>query len=128
MFDASASSATIIKLVIIIRLQTAKGKEADGLHYDLLLWAIIELGLAIFAASAAALRPLLQYIPVVWGSLYGHSYSRSYASEAIGPYSEFGEGYELDHHMSKPSNLERVTLGPSLPKAIVERWADTHRQ
>ncbi|ROV97468.1 hypothetical protein VPNG_08684 [Cytospora leucostoma] len=57
---AFASSATIVKLVIIINLQTAKGARASALHYDLLLWADIELGMAIFAASAAALRPLLR--------------------------------------------------------------------
>lgn len=122
----SASSATIVKLVIIIRLQTAKGAEADGLHYDLLLWAIIELGLAIFAASAAALRPLLGYIPVIWGSFYGRSHSRSYASEAVGPYREFGEGHEMDHHVGKPSNLERLSSAVKPPKATIERRSDAY--
>lgn len=33
------------------------------MHYELLLWADIELGMALFAASAAALRPLLGLLP-----------------------------------------------------------------
>ncbi|KAI0391578.1 hypothetical protein F5Y17DRAFT_401313 [Xylariaceae sp. FL0594] len=64
-----ASSATIVKLVIIVRLNSATEKESHGLHYDLLLWANIELGLAIFAASAAALRPLLRHVGLIDGSV-----------------------------------------------------------
>ncbi|KAL7621182.1 hypothetical protein AAE478_008499 [Parahypoxylon ruwenzoriense] len=85
---AFASSATIVKLVIIVRLSTAKGKEADGLHYDLLLWADIELGMATFAASAAALRPLLKHIPTVWGRT--QTPNSHGTSEAVGPYRELG--------------------------------------
>lgn len=64
----SASAATIVKLVIIVRLQTAKGAAASALHYELLLWADIELGIALFAAASAALRPLLKSVPSVWDS------------------------------------------------------------
>ncbi|KAI1259798.1 hypothetical protein F5Y18DRAFT_287457 [Xylariaceae sp. FL1019] len=60
-----ASSATIVKLVIIVRLAYAKGAEAEGLHYDLALWADIELGLGILAASSAALRPLLRRLSII---------------------------------------------------------------
>ncbi|KAK6854437.1 hypothetical protein PG995_009530 [Apiospora arundinis] len=63
---AFASSATIVKLVVIIRLVHATAAETENLHYDLLLWADIELGLAILAVSAAALRPLLKYIQIPW--------------------------------------------------------------
>ncbi|KAI0112907.1 hypothetical protein F4814DRAFT_419871 [Daldinia grandis] len=95
-----ASSATIVKLVIIVRLSTAKGEEAQGLHYDLLLWADIELGMATFAASAAALRPLLKHIPSIW-SRSQTSNSRSHTtSEAVGPYRELGASSEL-HPVSK---------------------------
>lgn len=59
-----------MKLVIIIRLQTAKGTAADALHYELLLWADIELGIALFAAGSAALRPLIKRVPGVWDSYY----------------------------------------------------------
>ncbi|KAI0469242.1 hypothetical protein F4859DRAFT_137909 [Xylaria cf. heliscus] len=61
-----ASTATIAKLIMIIRLWHATPPEAEGLHYDLALWADIELSLAIFAASAAALRPILQHIPTLF--------------------------------------------------------------
>ncbi|KAJ2987942.1 hypothetical protein NUW58_g4231 [Xylaria curta] len=79
-----ASTATIVKLVIIVRLPYATGKVADGLHYDLLLWADIELGLAILAASAAALRPLLRHI----GLLDGTPKHGTDDTQESGPYHE----------------------------------------
>ncbi|KAK8121113.1 hypothetical protein PG999_005233 [Apiospora kogelbergensis] len=72
---AFASSATIVKLVVIIKLVHATAAEAVDLHYDLLLWADIELGLAILAVSAAALRPILKYVHVPW--TYGSKSSPS---------------------------------------------------
>ncbi|KAI1771682.1 integral membrane protein [Hypoxylon cercidicola] len=87
---AFASSATIAKLVIIVKLSTAKGAVAEGLHYDLLLWADVELGMAIFAAAAAALRPLLsKYAPAVWGRSTPTPHSHG-ASEGGGPYRALG--------------------------------------
>ncbi|KAI1755138.1 hypothetical protein F4782DRAFT_435393 [Xylaria castorea] len=80
-----ASTATIVKLVIIVRLTEATGKTADGLHYDLLLWADIELGLAILAASAAALRPLLRHIPALFDGTSKHV---TRGTEDSGPYHE----------------------------------------
>lgn len=77
----SASAATIVKLVIIIELQTASGAEAKALHYDLLLWADIELGMALFAASAAALRPILGRLPSMWGSYF--SKGSGYLSKGV---------------------------------------------
>lgn len=121
----SASSATIVKLVIIIELQTAKGAAAKGLHYDLLLWADIELGMAIFAASAAALRPLLRRVPTIWDSYItkGTSGSSSRGRQtgslsgshgATGPYVLFrgasAEDIELGRHGTRDIALER-TLG-----------------
>ncbi|KAI0206266.1 hypothetical protein F4808DRAFT_112772 [Astrocystis sublimbata] len=82
-----ASTATIVKLVIIVRLPNASGKEADSLHHDLLLWANIELGLAIFAASAAALRPLLRHIPALLDHTSKHG---THDIEESGPYHELG--------------------------------------
>ncbi|KAI0969931.1 hypothetical protein F4678DRAFT_141476 [Xylaria arbuscula] len=80
-----ASTATIVKLVIIIRLSKAKGKAADALHYDLLLWADIELGIAILAASAAALRPLLRHIPALFDGTTKHG---TLGTQESGPYHE----------------------------------------
>ncbi|KAI0894414.1 integral membrane protein [Annulohypoxylon nitens] len=90
---AFASSATIVKLVIIIRLSTAKGEEAQALHYDLLLWADIELGLATFAASAAALRPLLKHIPDIWSKT--RTSDTHGTGEAAGPYRSLGATNEM---------------------------------
>ncbi|KAI1378932.1 integral membrane protein [Hypoxylon crocopeplum] len=90
---AFASSATIAKLVIIAKLSTAKGEEAQGLHYDLLLWADIELGMATFAASAAALRPLLKHIPGIWGKT--QTPNSHGTSEAVGPYRSIGASNEM---------------------------------
>ncbi|EFY93670.1 hypothetical protein J3458_015594 [Metarhizium acridum] len=88
-----ASASTIVKLVIIIRLNHAVGDEAQHLHYQLLLWADAELGLAILAASLAAVRPLLARLHVP--GLNKHSADRSSSarkpvssSEAMGPYRE----------------------------------------
>ncbi|OTA95402.1 hypothetical protein M434DRAFT_28907 [Hypoxylon sp. CO27-5] len=90
---AFASSATIVKLVIIVRLSTAKGEAAQALHYNLLLWADIELGMATFAASAAALRPLLKHIPGIWGkTLTPNSHG---TSEAVGSYHSLGASNEM---------------------------------
>ncbi|KAI0012050.1 integral membrane protein [Xylariaceae sp. FL0662B] len=98
-----ASSATIVKLVIIVRLSTAKGAEAEGLHYDLLLWADIELGLATFAAAAAALRPLLKYIPVMWSK---SRTAKSRTSDAVGPYQELEAASEMGRVHKTPTRSD----------------------
>ncbi|KAK7738390.1 hypothetical protein SLS53_006205 [Cytospora paraplurivora] len=73
-----ASAATIAKLAILVELGHAKGKAVDHLHYQLLIWADVELGLAIFCASSAALRPLLRRFSSIWGSANSHTpYGRS---------------------------------------------------
>ncbi|KAI1417202.1 integral membrane protein [Hypoxylon sp. FL1857] len=112
---AFASSATIVKLVIIVRLSTAKGEVAQALHYDLLLWADIELGMATFAASAAALRPLLRHIPGIWGrTLTPNSYG---TSEAVGPYHSLGASNEmgpLSKHGSKMANGSSIEEQPAI--------------
>ena len=103
----SASSATIVKLVIIVQLRTAKGARAKGLHYDLLLWADIELGMATFAASAAALRPLLLRIPALIDTYFSKSSSRrAHQSNhsgihGMGPYHEFGPASTEDVEMGR---------------------------
>jgi hypothetical protein len=106
----SASSATVVKLVVIIRLQTAEGEEETNLHYDLLLWADIELGMAIFAASAAALRPLLRHWHLVDGST-DRAKSGGSASDATGPYQEVGSPIEMDR-MRKRASAGAVTARP----------------
>ncbi|CAN8098800.1 unnamed protein product [Discula destructiva] len=138
---AFASSATIVKLVIIVRLQTAKGAAADALHFDLLLWADIELGIAFFAASAAALRPLFVKVPKVWGSYFSkgsssrvpkyfskpsskgtrHTSTSASYPQGTGPYVQVGVGgasakdLEMDRLdvAGKKSILKTVTLAVS---------------
>jgi hypothetical protein len=95
-----ASSATIVKLVVIIRLTHAAPAEAEAMRFDLLLWADIELGLAIFAASAAALRPLLKYLPGILDTMRTPK-SHNSGSDAVGPYREIHAGTEMDR-LGKP--------------------------
>ncbi|KAI1819854.1 hypothetical protein F4861DRAFT_107159 [Xylaria intraflava] len=96
-----ASTATIVKLVVLVRLTDATGKKEAGLHYDLLLWADIELGLAILAASAAALRPLLRHIPTLLDTTSG---PRSHGLEESGPYHEL--------MVNRQSNIHATASGP----------------
>ncbi|KID67770.1 uncharacterized protein G6M90_00g093670 [Metarhizium brunneum] len=96
-----ASASTIVKLIIIIRLNHARGDEAEHLHYQLLLWADAETGLAILAASLAAVRPLLAKLRIP--GLTKHSTNRSSLarkpqvndSDAMGPYREIHDGNPL---------------------------------
>ncbi|PSR83430.1 hypothetical protein BD289DRAFT_353427, partial [Coniella lustricola] len=54
-----ASAATIVKLLLLVQLQYAEPSQLEYIHYQLLVWAVVELGLSIFASAAAALRPLV---------------------------------------------------------------------
>ncbi|KAI0172440.1 hypothetical protein GGR52DRAFT_572276 [Hypoxylon sp. FL1284] len=102
-----ASSATIAKLVIIVKLSTAKGAAADALHHDLLLWADIELGMAIFAAAAAALRPLLaKVVPAVWGRSLPRS--NDHGTSDPGPYRALGAGNEMRPMSAMPGSGKGV--------------------
>ncbi|KAK6075476.1 integral membrane family protein [Seiridium cupressi] len=125
-----ASSATIVKLVIITRLRTAEGKEEEDLHYQLLLWAINELGLAIFAASAAALRPLLLHYSALFGSIYGRSHNKSHNSnsDATGPYQVFDASYEMSRQSSKPQSkhLDENSWAEPGKGISTERLAHVH--
>ncbi|KAI0489666.1 hypothetical protein F4859DRAFT_161020 [Xylaria cf. heliscus] len=108
-----ASSATIVKLVIIIRLPYAKGAEADGLHYDLLLWADIELGIAILAASAAALRPLLRHITPLFDGTSKHA---THGTTDSGPYLELVVN-------SRDTNKLKTTDGTTATRSKVNAGA-----
>ncbi|KAJ4394389.1 hypothetical protein N0V93_003606 [Gnomoniopsis smithogilvyi] len=124
---AFASAATIVKLVIIVRLQTAKGSAASALHYELLLWADIELGIALFAAASAALRPLVKSVPSAWNSYFStrtkvtkyfskpsiqstrHTSSSASHLQGTGAYVEVGAGgvSDEDFQMNHLSLMER---------------------
>lgn len=110
----SASSATIVKLVVIIKLTHASKAEEVGLHYDLLLWADIELGLAIFCASAAALRPLLKHLPGLWDVFRSHrSHSRSHATDSA----LHGQPYRAIDHDSELDRLDIMGRAASVGQA-----------
>lgn len=101
-----------------MRLSYTKGKAADGLHYDLLLWADIELGLAILAASAAALRPLLRHIPAL---LDGSTKRGTRDTQDSGPYHELVLNSRDPNKnkaaagaaMTRSKTLESVAAGPN---------------
>lgn len=115
-----------MKLVIIVRLQTAKGTAANALHYELLLWADIELGIALFAAGSAALRPLLKSVPGAWDSYFStrtkvskyfskptskstrHTSSSASHPQGTGPYVEVGTG-GMSHENFQLNRLNSAT-------------------
>ncbi|KAI8624001.1 hypothetical protein F5Y19DRAFT_342754 [Xylariaceae sp. FL1651] len=101
-----ASSATIVKLVIIVRLPYATGKDAKSLHYDLLLWADIEIGLAILATSAAALRPLLRHLSIIRDATPKQGSS---GTDESGPYHELAVSRQITNPKKRDSGM--VTVG-----------------
>lgn len=142
---SSASAATIVKLVIIVRLQTAKGAAASALHYELLLWADIELGIALFAAASAALRPLLKNVPSAWGTYFSrrtkvtkyfskpstkstrHTSSSASHPQGTGPYVEVAAGeasnedFQMDHlsPTGRPTGRKNTLEGSILKTTTV---------
>lgn len=54
-------------LVDVANMKSATGVEAANAYLTTFVFSIIELGLTIFTASLAALRPLLRLVP--WGSI-----------------------------------------------------------
>ncbi|KAI3394015.1 hypothetical protein diail_3333, partial [Diaporthe ilicicola] len=114
-----ASTATIAKLVIVMRLPTADAAGQKSLHYQLLIWADVELGMAIFCASAAALRPLLRKFSTIWGSANSKSNSTPYgpsdnasascdALSGIEPLSPGAQDRQLSHSASGPGGPDGV--------------------
>ncbi|KAI0141849.1 hypothetical protein GGR57DRAFT_519939 [Xylariaceae sp. FL1272] len=103
-----ASSATIVKLVIIVRLPYASGPDAEGLHYDLALWADIELGLAILAASSAALRPLLRHLSIIKDPTDNKV---SHGSNENGPYHELVASRQISNVNSHSDGKRKSRVG-----------------
>lgn len=117
-----------------MQLQTAEGPQAKGLHYDLLLWADIELGMATFAASAAALRPLLLRIPAMLDTYFSKGSSRrahqtgSSASHGMGPYYEVGPADAEDVEMGRLNVSTSGTQGGIIRTTTVAVSSDSKRQ
>jgi hypothetical protein len=79
------------------------------------LWADIELGLAILAASAAALRPLLRHIPAL---LDGTSKQGSGTGDS-GPYHELEVNSRDTSNMKKGSD-HTTMVRPTTNETTVE--------
>lgn len=94
------------------------------MHYQLLLWAINELGLAIFAASAAALRPLLKRYSKFWGSSHGHSDDKSHGSnhDPTGPFHLFDmKSHDKNRRITQQRSREEAEA------AEQESWTEAEK-
>ncbi|ROW04798.1 hypothetical protein VMCG_04914 [Cytospora schulzeri] len=124
-----ASAATIAKLAILVQLEHATGLDADHLHYELLIWADVELGLAIFCASAAALRPLLKRFSNIWASANNHTpYGASNdASISCHPLSRNDQEHSSCHRSGSggPEGLDEYELS-KMPSNKSEENQDRH--
>lgn len=86
------------------------------LHYQLLIWADVELGLAIFCASAAALRPLLrQSSAMIWGTADAEDSHMQYEGPVdVSPSCDHSSAIEpLSTNEREPSNGPSSSSGPS---------------
>lgn len=125
-----ASASTLVKLAVIIKLNHATGTAVDPLHYQLLLWADIELGLAILAASLAAVRPLLIQWNIWKGSTNRSTKRNTSATDASGPYHQVhvfsrsgraesgGGGVSGSQHAIIDDDYEMTSQIGGEPKAI----------
>ncbi len=87
--------------------------------------SIAELGLAIFTASLAALRPLLKFIP--WGSL-GSSKGQSYKKSALsrnqmGPSIKLSEIHDSEQNTSEEFIVPRGKNGKRSERIVTHSEA-----
>ncbi|KAI1412485.1 hypothetical protein F5Y13DRAFT_162794 [Hypoxylon sp. FL1857] len=86
-----SSIATVIRLKYLIdvaNLTNPTGVEASNAYLTTFVYSVTELGLTIFTASLAALRPLLKYVPFgnsTSNNGYGHSKKKSELRSDMGP-------------------------------------------
>lgn len=109
----SASGATIAKLVLLIKLETATGVELDWLHIQLLTWADVELGLAIICASIAALRPLFRILvgrkTTKWSTTtLVNSPNRGYSMQTF-PRDNSRRAFNIDEELGTGSNSRNTS-------------------
>ncbi|KAI1328611.1 hypothetical protein F5Y16DRAFT_398306 [Xylariaceae sp. FL0255] len=93
-----SSVVTVIRLkylVDVAMLKSPTGIEAENAYLTTFVYSIVELGLTMFTASLAALRPLLKFIP------FGQTTNRNY-----------GAGYV--HSQSKASSNVRGEMGSNM--------------
>lgn len=98
-----------------MRLPNAGAEAQTILHYQLLIWADVELGLAIFCASAAALRPLLRRFSRIWGSTNSRSNPTPYgrSDDARASFAALSGTEPLSGHDPELSHAASGSGGPS---------------
>ncbi|CAG9998584.1 unnamed protein product [Clonostachys byssicola] len=112
-----SSIATVLRLKYLIDVANMKsptGAEAANAYLVTFVFSITELGLTIFTASLAALRPLLKFIP--WGSIgsQGRSYKKS-ANSRI----EMGPNIKLSDIQDTHQNTSEEHIVQKGPKHSV---------
>ncbi|KAI0161418.1 hypothetical protein GGR57DRAFT_357180 [Xylariaceae sp. FL1272] len=97
-----SSIVTIIRLKYLVdvsRLTSAVGVEAENAYLTTFVYSVVELGLTMFTASLAALRPLLKFVP------FGQTTGRQYNSN--GGYNQSGtKGSEVRAEMGNSMKLQ----------------------
>ncbi|VUC21491.1 unnamed protein product [Clonostachys rosea] len=117
-----SSIATVLRLKYLIDVANMKsptGAEAANAYLVTFVFSITELGLTIFTASLAALRPLLKFIP--WGSIgsQGRSYKKSANSRIeMGPNIKLSDIQETNQNTSEEHIVPKDKLAKS-PKYSV---------
>ncbi|KAI1390397.1 uncharacterized protein F4822DRAFT_428734 [Hypoxylon trugodes] len=97
-----SSIATVIRLkylVDVAKLTTSVGVEASNAYLTTFVYSVTELGLTIFTASLAALRPLLKFLP------FGNSTSQGYGSSK--------KKSEIRSNMGPPVKLDDLDVSGS---------------
>ncbi|KAI2604141.1 uncharacterized protein GGS25DRAFT_525419 [Hypoxylon fragiforme] len=106
-----SSIVTVIRLkgfIDVSHLTSATGVEASNAYLATFIYSVIELGLTIFTASLAALRPLLKFLP------FGAS---SNSKKAPGLRMDMGPPVKLDdmnttgsqEHIIPPGQIQKIT-------------------
>ncbi|KAF2688338.1 hypothetical protein K458DRAFT_384522 [Lentithecium fluviatile CBS 122367] len=106
-----SSVATVVRLkclVDVANLKSAVGPEAMNAYLTTFVYSITELGITIFTASVAALRPLIKMIK--WGrtEVSGYGISSNKKSQRSRPH--MGPPIRLDNVHSKASTSEEYII------------------
>ncbi|KAI0890748.1 uncharacterized protein GGS22DRAFT_194645 [Annulohypoxylon maeteangense] len=99
-----SSIATVIRLKYLLdvgKLKSATGVEAANAYLTTFVYSVTELGLTLFTASLAALRPLLKYVP--FGNDTTQGYSQSKKTKKSELRSNMGPAVKLDDLDTTPS-------------------------
>ncbi|CAH0043746.1 unnamed protein product [Clonostachys solani] len=121
-----SSIATVLRLKYLLDVANMKsptGVEAANAYLVTFVFSIVELGLTIFTAALAALRPLLKFIP--WGSIgsQGRSYKKSSNSRnEMGPNIKLSDIQETHQNTSEEHIVpqDKFAKGPKYSVTDVE--------